>query len=171
MDVILIAHIFGGSLAIASGFVAMAAPKGASWHRRAGMVFFYAMLLMTTLAVMMAGVRGVAPATNIPVALLTIYLVVTGVQAVRPPGPPRLKRHVVRMSVALFIASGSFFLGQQDEFPRELRGQPIFTLLALAPLMLMLFWLWKLRRKGAPRLIRTNQPQSALNAGPAGSGT
>ena len=147
MDVILVAHIFGGSLAIASGFVAVTAPKGASWHRRSGMVFFYAMLLMATLAVLMAGARGVAPGINIPVGLLTIYLVVTGVQAVRPPGPPRLKRHVVRMCLALFIASGSFFLGQQDEFPRELRGNPVLTLLALAPLVVLIYWRWKLRRR------------------------
>ena len=61
MDLILIAHIFGGSLAIAPGFVALTAPKGAAWHRRSGMVFFYAMLLMATLAVLMAAARGVAP--------------------------------------------------------------------------------------------------------------
>src|SRR5688572_24618912 len=124
MDVILIAHIFGGSLAIAAGFVALAAPKGASWHRKSGMVFFYAMLLMATLAVFMAAFRGVAPGVNIPMGLLTIYLVVTGVNAVRPPGshpttqsprrgdpgPPRIKRHLVRMCLALFVASGSAFM-------------------------------------------------------------
>jgi uncharacterized membrane protein len=164
MDGILVAHIFGGSLAIAAGFVAMTAPKGAAWHRKSGMVFFYAMLLMATLAVLMAAARGVAPAGNVPVGLLTLWLVITGVKAVRPPGPPRLKTHLVRMCLALFIASGSFFLGQQDEFPRALRGQPIFTLLALAPLMVLAFWLWKLRRKGAPRAIKTDAPQSAPNA-------
>ena len=121
MDLLLMAHIFGGSLAIAAGFVAVAAPKGAAWHRKSGMTFFYAMLLMATLAVLMAAARGVAPAINIPVALVTLWLVVTGVKAVRPPAPPRLRTHVVRMCLALFIASGSFFLGQQDEFPRELR--------------------------------------------------
>ena len=147
MDIILIAHVFGGSLAIAAGFVAITAPKGAPWHRRSGMVFFYAMLLMATLAVLMAAVRGVAPGTNIPAALLTVYLVVTGVRAVRPPGPPRLKRHVTRMCPALFIAAGSFFLGQQDEFPRELRGNPLLTLLALAPLLALVYWRWKLRRR------------------------
>ena len=147
MDVILLAHIFGGSLAIASGFVAITVPKGAAWHRKSGMAFFYAMLLMATLAVFMAAARGVAPAINVPVGMLTLWLVTTGVKAVRQPGPPRIKTHVVRMCLALFIASGSFFLGQQDEFPRELRGQPVFTLLALAPLMVLVFWLWKLRRK------------------------
>ena len=147
MDIILLAHIGGGSLAIAAGFVALTVPKGAAWHRKSGMVFFYAMLLMATLAVFMAGARGVAPAVNIPVGLLTIYLVVTGVKAIRPPGPPQIARHVTRMCLALFIAAGSFFLGQQDEFPRELRGQPVFTLLALAPLLVLAYWRWKLRRR------------------------
>jgi uncharacterized membrane protein len=151
MDVILLAHIFGGSLAIAAGFVAILAPKGAAWHRKAGMVFFYAMLLMATLAVFMAGFRGVAPGVNIPMGLLTIYLVVTGVKAVRPPGPPRIKRHLVRMCLALFVASGSALLGQADELPRELRmqTQALRTMLALAPLAAMVFWLAKLRRKRA----------------------
>ena len=75
MDLILIAHIFGGSLAIAAGFVAIFAPKGAAWHRKIGMVFFYAMLLMATLAVFMAAFRGVAPGVSVPMGLLTLYLV------------------------------------------------------------------------------------------------
>ena len=166
MDVILIAHIFGGSLAIAAGFVAIAAPKGASWHRKSGMVFFYAMLMMLTLAVFMAAFRGVAPGVNIPVGLLTIYLVVTGVNAVRPPGPPRVKRHLVRMCLALFVASGSAFLGQADEIPRALRVQiqPMLTMLALTPLAVMMFWLVKLRRrKGTRQETPTVNPQGALH--------
>jgi len=167
MDLILTAHIFGGTLAIAAGFVAIAAPKGASWHRKSGMVFFYAMLLMATLAVFMAGFRGVAPGGNIPMGLLTMYLVVTGVQAVRPPGPPRVKRHLVRLCLALFIASGSAFLGQADEIPRELRMQlrPLLTTLAVTPLAAMLFWLVKLRRrKGARQMSTGAPPQAALDA-------
>ena len=168
MDVILIAHIFGACLAIAAGFVASFAPKGASWHRKSGMVFFYAMLLMATLAVFMAAFRGVAPGVNIPMGLLTIYLVVTGVNAVRPPRPPRVKRHLVRMCLALFIASGSGFLGQADEIPRELRMQirPLLTMLALTPLMVMVFWLVKLRRKGA-RQMPTTHPQGAVSTSSA----
>ena len=167
MDVILIAHIFGGSLAIAAGFVAIAAPKGASWHRKSGMVFFYAMLLMATLAVFMAAFRGVAPGVNIPMGLLTLYLVVSGVNAVRPPGPPRLKRHLVRMCLALFVASGSALLGQADELSRDFRlqTQGLRTMLALAPLAVMVFWLVKLRwRKGARRMPATAHPQGALDA-------
>lgn len=165
MDLILIAHIFGGSLAIAAGFVAMLAPKGASWHRKSGMVFFYAMLVMATLAVFMAAFRGVAPGVNVPMGLLTLYLVVTGVRAVRPPGPPRVKRHLVRMCLALFVASGSAFLGQADEIPPALRVQiqPMLTMLALTPLAVMGFWLVKLRRrKSARQMDTTAHPQGAL---------
>ena len=167
MDVIVTAHTFGATVAIAAGFVAIAAPKGASWHRKSGMVFFYAMLLMATLAVFMAGFRGVAPAGNIPMGLLTIYLVVTGVQAVRPPGPPRVKRHLVRLCLALSIASGSAFLGQADEIPRELRMQirPLLTTLAVTPLAAMLFWLVKLRRrKGVRQMGTVTHRQAALDA-------
>ena len=167
MDVILSAHIFGGSLAIAAGLVAIAAPKGASWHRKSGMVFFYAMLLMATLAVFMAAFRGVAPGVNIPMGLLTLYLVVTGVNAVRPPGPPRVKRHLVRLCLALFIATGSALLGQADELSRDVRMQTqgVRTMLALAPLAVMLFWLVKLRRrKGARQMVAPPHPRGALDA-------
>jgi uncharacterized membrane protein len=167
MDVILIAHIFGGSLAIAAGFVAIAAPKGASWHRKSGMVFFYAMLLMATLAVFMAAFRGVAPGINIPMGLLTLYLVVTGVNAVRPPGRPRVRRHLVRLCLALFIATGSALLGQADEIPRELRMQTqgVRAMLALTPLAVMMFWLVKLRRRRGARQVGTPlHPPGALDA-------
>ena len=55
-------------------------------------------------------------------------------------GVPRIARHLWRMSAAFFIATGSFFFGQSDEIPAALRG-PGTTVLGLAPLGVMLFWL------------------------------
>jgi peptidoglycan/LPS O-acetylase OafA/YrhL len=43
------------------------------------------MLTMGGLGALIAAVRGVAPATNIPAALLTSYLVITSLITVRPP--------------------------------------------------------------------------------------
>jgi len=66
-------------------------------------------------------------------------------------GAPRVRRHVWRVCAALFIASGSFFLGQQDEFPRAIQG-PLWIVPALAPLVLLGFWMWRHRdrkRRGA----------------------
>lgn len=57
----------------------------------------------------------------------------------------RLSRHLWRMCFAFFIATGSFFLGQQDVLPQAVRGSPFLFILALAPFALMLFWLVRVR--------------------------
>ena len=57
----------------------------------------------------------------------------------------RVARHLWRMCFSLFIASGSFFLGQPQVFPEALQGSNLLTVLALAPLPVMLFWLGKIR--------------------------
>ncbi|MFZ5719532.1 MAG: hypothetical protein ACOY5Y_08725 [Pseudomonadota bacterium] len=57
----------------------------------------------------------------------------------------RLSRHLWRMCVAFFIATGSFFLGQQDVMPEAVRGSPVLFLLAFAPVAAMLLWLARLR--------------------------
>ena len=61
----------------------------------------------------------------------------------------RLSRHVWRICLAFFVATGSFFLGQQDALPPALRGSPILFALAFAPFALMAFWLVRLRFAGA----------------------
>lgn len=53
----------------------------------------------------------------------------------------RISRHLWRMLFAFFIATGSFFLGQQQVLPDAMRGTPLQFALAFAPFGLMLFWL------------------------------
>ena len=57
----------------------------------------------------------------------------------------RLSRHLWRMCFAFFIATGSFFLGQQDVLPEAIRGSPVLFVLAFAPFAVMLFWLVRLQ--------------------------
>jgi len=61
-------------------------------------------------------------------------------------GAQRIARHLGRMCLGLFIAVGSFFLGQQQVFPAALRSWP---LLLAAPVILtvvlMIFWLVRVR--------------------------
>lgn len=57
----------------------------------------------------------------------------------------RLSRHLWRMCLAFFIATGSFFLGQQDILPVAMRGSPILFVLAFAPFAVMAFWLVRFR--------------------------
>ena len=69
----------------------------------------------------------------------------------------RLRRHLWRMCTALFIASGSFFLGQQKVMPLWMKGSLWLWVPALAPLALMLFWLVRVSwaRRWRPRAPRT----------------
>ena len=81
----LLLHILAGGVGLVAGFVALYAAKGDVLHRKIGMVFVYAMLTMSICGTTIAAVRGVAPAINVPVGLLTAYLVVTALTTVRPP--------------------------------------------------------------------------------------
>ena len=76
-------HIIAGAIGILSGFVALYAVKGGMLHRKSGGVFVYAMVTMGLVGATLAALRNVAPAANVPVGLLTAYLVVTGVESVR----------------------------------------------------------------------------------------
>jgi uncharacterized membrane protein len=60
-------------------------------------------------------------------------------------GAQRIARHLWRMCFALFFAAAFFFLGQQQVLPKFMRGSPILVVLALAPLVLMIFWLFRVR--------------------------
>ena len=56
-------------------------------------------------------------------------------------GAQRIVRHLWRMCLGLFIAAGSFFLGQQKVFPVAMRGLKVWFVPAFLPLLLMIFWL------------------------------
>jgi hypothetical protein len=70
----------------------------------------------------------------------------------------RISRHLWRMCFAFFIATGSFFLGQQDVLPRFVRGSPILFVLAFAPFAVMTFWLVRLRFGKALARMKLSAP-------------
>ena len=61
-------------------------------------------------------------------------------------GAARLKRHLWRMSVALFIASASFFLGPVRRIPEPLRI-PALRMVPVVALVTMANWLWRYRAR------------------------
>ena len=105
-----VVHILAGSLGLVAGFIALYSAKGAPLHRKAGIVFVYVMLTMCVAGLLMAAVRGVAPAVNIPAALLTAYLVVTGLITVRPSlqGRRWLDGGALLVALAVGVASLTF---------------------------------------------------------------
>lgn len=80
-------------------------------------------------------------------------------------GPPRIARHLWRMCGALFVATGSFFLGQADEIPAALRGQHLI-IPAVAPLVLAVFWLIRIR---IGKAFKSAPPAASLAADAAAS--
>jgi hypothetical protein len=62
-------------------------------------------------------------------------------------GPQRLRRHVVRMSLALLLAIFSLFPGQARIFPEAWRHMSILYLPHIFIAASLLFWLWKLRTR------------------------
>jgi hypothetical protein len=60
-------------------------------------------------------------------------------------GKQRIARHLWRMCFGWFIATGSFFMGQQQVFPASWRGSPFFFIPAVLPLLLLIFWLIRVR--------------------------
>ncbi len=66
-------------------------------------------------------------------------------------GNRRVVRHLWRMCFSFFIATGSFFLGQQKVFPKAWRGSAVWFVPALLPLVLLVFWVVRIRFKKSYR--------------------
>jgi len=115
--------IAGAVAAIALGVYTLHNPGGVDKTTApAGMSFFFgAILLLATAGDIRMLVRG-------------------GIS-----GRQRTTRHLWRMCYGLFIATGSFFLGQQQVFPAFLRGSIFLTLPALLPLPLLIYWFLRVR--------------------------
>lgn len=80
----LLLHIIAGLLGLTTGAVALVAPKGATLHRQSGIVFVYAMLLMSASGALIAALNG--GRISVVAGLLTFYLVSTALLTVRRPG-------------------------------------------------------------------------------------
>jgi hypothetical protein len=80
----------------------------------------------------------------------------------------RISRHLWRMCFAFFVATGSFFLGQQKVMPHAVRGSPILFVLAFSPFALMLFWLVWVRFSKMIRGLKLLDAASASTPRPHG---
>ncbi len=81
-------------------------------------------------------------------------------------GVHRIARHLWRMCFSLFIATGSFFLGQQQAFPHSLRKTNVLFLPAILPLILLIFWLFRVlftnTYKGTDSPYRVHEDRASL---------
>jgi hypothetical protein len=209
----LIIHFGAGLVGLVSGFLAIAVPKGGRLHRRAGIIFVFAMI---TGGIFASGIAAYEhKVASVIGGIFTAYLVFTAFTTVRPlagrsahavnvavtlvgsflaliqlkpiamalsnptrvtngvpalmtafigtvtvlasigdwrllragtiTGVRRLARHLWRMCFGLFIASGSFFFGQTKFLPEPLRILPLLGALGVSPLLVLVYWLWRVR--------------------------
>lgn len=82
-------------------------------------------------------------------------------------GTRRLARHFWRMCYGLFIATGSFVaqLVQMKFMPDWMRSVPVILVLAAGPLVVLLYWMWRVRLRQNLRGLMTAKPIAAR--GPA----
>lgn len=209
-------HFAAGLLSIVAGSIALSVTKGGRIHKRSGLVFTCAMVVLGLTA------AGIGTYEKVPgqvfAGLFAAYLVFTAMTTVKPlPGPGqrlnvalmvlafgcavvalyggvnewldptvevigrprvvpplvigsvillaaigdlralragglqgsrRLARHLWRMCFGLFIATGSFFLGQMKFIPQPVRIVPLLLALAFAPVLFLFYWLWRVRVRG-----------------------
>jgi uncharacterized membrane protein len=164
MRIPLVVHIVAGGLALVFGYVALFSAKGATRHRKSGMGFVYAMLTMALVGATIAAAWNKAPVANVPIGLLTSYLVITGLATVRPPSAGSRRLELGLMLVAWSVSVALFVFGVEAlASPRgTLQGMPaspffVFGLVAL----LAGVGDFRLMRsggvqtlRGAPRLVR-----------------
>jgi hypothetical protein len=79
-------------------------------------------------------------------------------------GAPRLARHLWRMCFGLFIATGSFFLGKQEFFPAALRKQFLLVPMAILPLVMLIYWLVRVRIEAGVRRLSFQNPKELQGA-------
>jgi uncharacterized membrane protein len=66
-------------------------------------------------------------------------------------GTQRIARHLWRMCFGLWIAAASVFLARQQLFPGFLRNTGALYVLTALPLLMMIFWLVRIRFTGAKK--------------------
>ena len=103
-------HVLAGILALVFGYVALYATKGATLHRRSGMLFVYAMVTLSLSGALMDALKTWTISVNVVAGLMTFYFVTTGLLTVRPRAQGSLwidraaVAFVLTVSVLAFVA-------------------------------------------------------------------
>jgi hypothetical protein len=109
MSPLLIVHIAGGTLAILSGALALAAHKGGSRHAQAGSWFFGSMLVLGTSAALLAAALPVPDLGRVAGGIFADYLVVTSWATARwQDGRPT---KLDKLACCSILSLAAFFVG------------------------------------------------------------
>ena len=139
MELTLLVHAVAAGLGLLFGSVALASAKGARLHRKAGILFVCAMLVMSLTGAAMAAFA--ANVGNVVAGVLTAYLVTTALMTVRPPTAGLRRLEVGAMLIALVLGVMCATLGFQAlSSPRGTRfGIPFSVFFMFGTVALLAF--------------------------------
>lgn len=153
-------HVVAGGLAMILGAVALLAPKGATLHRRSGLLFVGAMVTMGFSGSALALQQSLTDA-NVTGGFMSAYFVITALATVRPASAWTRWANggglVVAAALAVFsFSAGVTALGSPN---RALNGVPFFMLFFLGTVLALSAGgdarvLWSRPLRGGPRLAR-----------------
>jgi len=103
-------HIAAGGLAMVLGAVALTVKKGGPTHRRAGLLFVCAMLVMGFTASLL-GFRNSPTDGNVFAGFMTAYFVLTALTTVRPASPWTRRINAAGLTIAVLLALGAIASG------------------------------------------------------------
>lgn len=149
---LLTVHIAAGGLAIILGAIALIVKKGGTTHRRSGMLFVYAMLIMGISASILGSLKD--PPENERAGFLIGYLVVTALTTVRPATRWTRVINVVALMIAATLAAFAI-VGSVKIFNlpgRTYNGIPFFAPLFIGTILI-------LAAIGDIRVLRSGMPQ------------
>ena len=131
-------HVAAGALAIVLGAVALLVKKGGTVHRRSGLLFVCAMLVMGTSASIL-GFRKSPTDGNVFAGFMTAYFVGTALTTVRPVSPWTRGFNMAALAVVVGLALGDIMAGVEAfNSPGGLRnGVPFVMLFFLATVMIL----------------------------------
>jgi hypothetical protein len=87
-------HVAAGGLALVLGALALLVKKGGTAHRRSGLLFVCAMLVMSTTAAILGNVIG---------GLMAVYFVGTALTTVRPVSPWTRRTNAAALTIAIAL--------------------------------------------------------------------
>jgi uncharacterized membrane protein len=156
---ILALHIASASAALLCGGAALAFRKGGRLHGKAGTIFFWAMLLMTTTGGTLAALK--PQRGTVIIAMLTLYLVLTSWRAARRRDGVTDRLDLIGclfafLLAASFLAAGLYAMttpnGRLDSLPAAIHF-PFAAVAALAALLDLNFILRR-DKSGIQRIAR-----------------
>jgi uncharacterized membrane protein len=129
-------HIVAGGLAMVLGFVALAAPKGATLHRKSGLLFVCAMLIMGFSGSVLA-LRLSLTNMNVLGGFMSAYFVVTALTSVRPASAWTRWLNRAGLLVVIALSLIDLALGVRALAGRDgtINGVPYFMLFFMATVM------------------------------------